>query len=149
MAEESPTSLRKWEPFRDFDLLNSWPSLRNFPLMPTTGEGLPGRWAPSIDIAESDSQYVVTVELAGANRDDVSVEVQDGALTIRGTKRNEREEKNEERRYVERTFGSFTRTFTLPSNANGDDIKARFEDGVLSIEIAKREAEKAKAIKVH
>jgi HSP20 family protein len=129
--------------------MGEWPGFRDFPLTHSLGEGVPERWAPSIDIAESDQQYVVTVELAGANRDDVNVEVQDGVLTVRGEKRNEREERNEERRYIERTYGSFRRSFTLPANANGDDVRAQFRDGVLSIEIPKREEEKPKTIKVH
>jgi len=149
MAEEPTSALKRWDPFRELDLFSGWPSLRHFPLMQSTGEGLPGRWAPSIDIAESEKEYVVTVELAGANKDDVKVEVQDGVLTLRGEKRSEREEKEEERRYVERTYGSFARSFTLPANADGDQVRASFREGVLSVEIPKRDQEKPKAIEVH
>ena len=76
------------------------------------------------------------------------MEVHDGVLTIRGEKRSEREEEEEKRRYVERSYGMFSRSFTLPQNANADDVKASFNEGVLSVEIAKSEEQKPKEIVV-
>jgi hypothetical protein len=76
-------------------------------------------------------------------------EIDDGVLTIRGEKKSEREEENEERRYIERSFGMFSRSFTLPSNAKDDDVKATFSDGVLKVEIGKGDEPKAKAIQIH
>ncbi|MCA9502437.1 MAG: Hsp20/alpha crystallin family protein [Myxococcota bacterium] len=146
MADKpTPSEVRTWDPFRDLDLFSAWPTLRGLPAL----RGEVERWLPSVDISESKESYVVTAELPGAKRDDITVELQEGVLTIRGTKRSEREEKTEERRYVERSFGSFTRSFTLPPNANGDEIKAKFAEGVLTVEIGKREEDKPKAIKVH
>ena len=72
----------------------------------------------------------------------------DRVLTIRGEKRNEREEKKEQSRWVERSYGSFSRSFTLPSNAVADRVKAEFKDGVLTIEVPKAEEAKPKAITI-
>ena len=147
MTDKPTSAVRTWDPFRDFDLLGPWSPFRHLNT-PSSGDLAAARWSPSVDIAESDGQFVVTVELAGASKDDVHVEVHEGVLTIRGEKRSEREESDEKRRYIERTFGSFTRSFTLPSNADGDRVEAGFKDGVLTVEIAKRGEDKPKAIAV-
>ena len=149
MSEKNPVSIETWDPFRELDLLRGWPAMRM--LSSPRDRTLAGaaRWAPSMDVSENDTHFIATVELAGAKKDDVHVEVEDGVLTIRGEKKSEREEENEERRYTERTYGAFSRSFTLPSNANEDEIKASFTDGVLKVEIGKREEPKAKAIQVH
>ena len=70
-----------------------------------------------MDISEDDDQFSITLELAGGNKDDVTLEVHENVLTIRGEKRSEREDKSEQRRYVERSYGSFSRSFGLPGNA--------------------------------
>jgi HSP20 family protein len=101
-----------------------------------------------VDISEDDGHYIVTAEVAGAKKDDVTVELEDNVLTIRGEKKSEREEKDEHRRYVERTYGSFSRSFSLPGNADPDRVEASIEDGVLTIEIGKREEAKPKTIAV-
>ena len=109
----------------------------------------PGGIAPALDVAEDDDGYVVTVELPGASKDDVMVECHDGMLTIRGEKKSEREGKKEQHRWVERSFGSFSRSFALPTNAAGDRIKAHFKDGVLTLEIPKLEQVKPQTIDIH
>jgi HSP20 family protein len=148
MSEKKPASVERWEPFRELDLFRGWPSLHS--LGGLRDEALPSlaRWSPSMDVSESDSHYVVTVELAGAKKDDVQVEMHDGVLTIRGEKKSERDEEKEHRHYVERSYGMFSRSFSLPANANEDDVKASFDDGVLTVQIAKTEEKKPKAIKV-
>ena len=88
------------------------------------------------------------MELAGAKKEDVTVEAHDQVLTIRGEKSNERSDENEQRRYVERSFGTFSRSFTFPANADAESVKASFSDGVLTVEIAKREEAKPKTIAV-
>lgn len=143
MAEKETSGLSPWDPFRELELFRGFAPfrdrLRNSEL---------ARWAPAVDVAENDNGYTVTVELAGAKKDDVTVEVHDNVLTIRGEKRNEREEKDEQRRYVERSYGSFSRAFTLPANAAGDKVVAAFKDGVLTVEIPKQEESKPKVISV-
>jgi HSP20 family protein len=148
MTEKETSALSTWDPFGERGLLRGFSPFRD---LSRIGGLLPEsttRWAPSVEIAENDDQYVVTVELAGAKKNDVNVEMLGNVLTIRGEKKSEREEKGEHRHYVERSYGSFSRSFTLPSNANGDRINASFADGVLTVEIPKREEEKAKTIAV-
>lgn len=154
--EKEKGPVAAWEPFGE---LREW---RPF------GAGLPARlerllagleedwpwasrrreWIPALDVHETEAEYAVTVELPGARAEDVTVEFQDGVLTIRGEKKSEREEKKEHSRYVERRYGSFSRSFTLPSNADPDQIHASFRDGVLTVSIAKREQEKPRTISV-
>lgn len=148
MTEESFKPTETWDPFNEFDPFRGWPSIR---LLGSPREHIvsAARWSPSMDVSETDTHFVATVELAGAKKEDVNVEIEDGVLTIRGQKRSERQETTEERRYSERCFGTFTRAFTLPSNADPDDIAATFTDGVLKVEVAKTGSPKAKAIQVH
>lgn len=148
MSEKTPSKVETWDPFREFDLFRSWAPSRLFGGLREGGIAAPTRWAPSLDLSENDTNYIVTVELAGAKKDDVHVEIDDGVLTIRGEKKSEREEENEERRYTERSYGMFSRSFTLPSNAKDDDVKAAFDDGVLNVEIGKGDEPKAKAVQI-
>lgn len=148
MPDKSPVPVESWDPFRELDLFRGWPGLR---MLGGTGPGsltASARWSPSMDVTETDTHFITTVELAGAKKEDVHVEVEDGVLTIRGEKRSERQEEKEQRRYTERSYGSFARSFTLPSNANEDDIKASFDDGVLKVEIGKREDAKSRAVQI-
>jgi HSP20 family protein len=104
--------------------------------------------SPAVDLTENDQGYVVTAELPGVKRDDVTVELHEDVLTIRGEKKSEREEKKDRSHWLERTYGSFSRSFTLPANAVSDQLKASFTDGVLKIEIPKKEATKARQIAI-
>ena len=105
-------------------------------------------FVPAVDIAEDDDRYLITAEVPGAKKGDVTVEVHDNVMTIRGEKRSEREETKEQTRYVERSYGSFSRAFTLPSNAAADRVNATFEDGVLTIAVPKAEESKPKVISI-
>jgi HSP20 family protein len=160
MAEKKESSREsgvvRWDPFRE---LREWHPLREMGLFMPRFDRLfgeledtwgPGRgvWGPAMDVAETDAHYTVTVELPGAKREDVTVEVEDGVLTIRGEKKSEREEKKEHRRWVERRFGTFSRSFTLPANADAERVEATFEAGVLTLRIAKSEAAKPKTIAI-
>jgi HSP20 family protein len=103
---------------------------------------------PAIDLVDSGDRVEVKVELPGMAKDDVDISLKDDILTIKGEKKQEREEKEENRYYVERTYGSFSRTLTLPSKVNPDGVEARFKDGVLEINLPKAEEEKIKQIQV-
>lgn len=136
-----PGTLRERDPF---DLLADLPARWRDLL----GEA-PGAWGPAVDISETDDEYVFTAELPGMSKDDVTVEVENGVLTIRGEKHSERKsEKNEKRRYVERRYGSFSRSFTLPSDAKDDAVKASYEGGVLTIEVGRSEDKKPRVISI-
>jgi HSP20 family protein len=112
------------------------------------GSFMRGGWLPALDIHETDGEYAVTVELAGARKEDVTVECHDGILTIRGEKKSEREEEKEKRRFVERRYGTFSRSFSLPSDADSEKIDAKFENGVLTLTIPKSEAAKPRTVAV-
>ena len=149
MKEKEILSVSPWDPFRELELLRGWSPSRDLPMrMKGFLDEAPSRWVPPMDVTENDERYTLTVELPGTEKEDVTVEVHESVLTIRGEKRNEREEEKEQRRYVERTYGSFSRSFTLPTNAAGDRVRASFQDGVLTIAIPKREEAKPKVIAV-
>ena len=103
---------------------------------------------PAIDVCEDDAHYIVTAELPGTQREDVTVELHEGVITIRGEKRSEREETRERRRYVERSFGAFNRTFTLPIDADPEHVQASFKDGVLTVSIGKKAEKKPRTVDV-
>ena len=156
MANKETRSPTRWDPFEEIDFFSGWSPFREYALGPARfgrllgepGGATRGRFAPSVDITEDDNRYVVTVELPGSKKEDITVEMKDQILTIRGEKRNEREEKKEHSRWVERSYGSFSRSFTLPSNAAGDRVKAEFNAGILTIEVPKAEEAKPKVISV-
>ncbi|MCC6397614.1 MAG: Hsp20/alpha crystallin family protein [Bacteroidetes bacterium] len=105
-------------------------------------------WNPLVDVTENDHAYLLNVELPGVSRNDVKIVVQDNQLTIRGEKKQEKESKNSNYHRVERSYGSFQRTFTLPSTVKAEKIEANYNDGVLSITVPKAEEARAKEIEV-
>jgi HSP20 family protein len=104
------------------------------------------RLAPNIDIRENDKEMIVEAELPGIDEKDIEVSVRYGVLSLRGEKKSERDEKKDTYHVIERSFGSFERSFELPDSADQDQIKADFTKGVLRVVIPKR-AEAAKAEK--
>jgi HSP20 family protein len=105
-------------------------------------------WDPAVDIAEHDDEYIVRVELPGVSKDDVKIVMQESMLTIRGEKKREMDSKGSNYRKVERSYGSFQRSFTLPSTVKGEKIEATFKEGVLSISLPKAEEARRKEIEV-
>ena len=96
-----------------------------------------GLLMPQVDIGERQKDYVITVEVPGVQEKDIDLTLIDGTLTIRGEKRDEHEEKDKQYHRVERSYGSFQRILSLPTDADENTIKAKFKDGVLTITIAK------------
>ena len=105
-------------------------------------------WTPAVDIAELDNQFVVKVELPGINKDDVKITLESNILTIRGEKKEETDVKEENYHRVERTYGSFQRSFKLPTTVKGDNIDAMYKDGILTVTLPKAEEAKPKQIEV-
>jgi HSP20 family protein len=105
-------------------------------------------WTPAVDIAEHDNEYLVRVELPGVNKDDVKITIESNILTVRGEKKQEKETKKENFHRVERSYGSFQRSFTLPTTVTNEKIDASYKDGVLSITLPKAEEAKPKQIEV-
>jgi len=154
-SERELAPLGRWSPLSELELFDRLdplgrPSRMRNLFADMLGEARPaGRaFAPVVDVAENDDEYVITAELPGATKDDVTVELHEGVLTLRGEKKSEREESKDQARYVERTFGTFSRSFTLPPNANGAKLAASFKNGVLTIRVAKREEAKPRVINI-
>ncbi|MGC8611655.1 MAG: Hsp20/alpha crystallin family protein [Athalassotoga sp.] len=102
-------------------------------------------FVPAVDISETDKSYEFEVELPGMKREDVNIEIDDGILTIRGEKKEERKEEKKGYKKIERSYGKFERSFSLPSDIDEKNISAKFENGVLNISIPKSpEAKSAK-----
>ncbi len=98
-----------------------------------------GLFKPNLDIRESDKEYTVTLEMPGVNKDDVDVEVRGDALIVRGEKKNEETHEEGQYQYTERSYGSFQRALTLPEDADSENIKANFDNGVLKISLPRQE----------
>jgi HSP20 family protein len=105
-------------------------------------------FAPAVDIAEQENEYVVKVELPGVAKEDVKISLESNILTIKGEKKQEKEEKNKNFHRVERSYGSFQRSFTLPSSVKNDKIDAVFNSGILTVTLPKSEEAKPKQIEV-
>ncbi len=105
-------------------------------------------WFPSVDISEGKEEFVVNVELPGVSKNDVKITLHENVLTISGEKKHESESKDRNYHRVERSFGSFSRSFRMPSLVKGDKIDARYKDGILTINLPKAEEAKSKEIEI-
>jgi HSP20 family protein len=107
-----------------------------------------GDWVPLVDIAETDKAFVIKVEIPEVNKEDVKVTVDNRVLTIWGERKQEKEEEGKKFHRVERSYGVFTRSFTLPDNVDESKVSASFKDGMLNIQIQKAKVVKQKSIEV-
>jgi HSP20 family protein len=105
-------------------------------------------WAPAVDVIEDDKEYLIKVELPEVHKDDVNVTVENGTLTITGERKAEKEEKNRKFHQVERFYGRFERSFSVPTDADETKVNAEFKDGVLRVHLAKSEKALPKQIEV-
>jgi HSP20 family protein len=105
-------------------------------------------WAPMVDIAETDEEFLIKAEIPEVKKEDVKVSIENGVLAIRGERKQEKEEQGKRYHRVERYYGSFLRTFTVPDNVEESRVKAEFKDGVLNLHLPKSEKAKPKAIDV-
>lgn len=130
------------EPFsQDFDRLFSR-------LFQTAGETGAQRWVPAMDLLEADDHFVLRADLPGLREDDVSIEVEDGALTVSGERSAEHEHQEKGWFRVERSFGRFSRSVTLPEGVDPDGVTAEFDRGVLTVRIPKPEERKPRRIEI-
>jgi HSP20 family protein len=107
-----------------------------------------GEWFPSLDVAETKNDLVVKAEVPGMDAKNIDISISDGVLTIKGEKKEEREEKEADYHLVERSYGAFTRSIRLPAEVHGDKINATYKNGVLKITLPKSEEAKKKEIKI-
>ena len=139
-----------WDPIREMEEMQNRLFGRRLALKKDAGEEAltVAEWLPAVDIAEDDKEYTIKVELPGVNKEDVRVSVEGGVLSITGERKAEKEEKNKKYHRIERSYGSFARSFTLPEGAAGDKVSAEFKDGVLRVHLPKDEEAKRKSIEV-
>lgn len=105
-------------------------------------------WSPLVDISEDDKEYLIKAEIPEVKKEDIKLSVHDDVLTITGERKYEKEEKNKKYHRVERAYGSFLRSFTLPEDADGSKVGAEYKDGLLKVHLPKSEKAKPKAIEV-
>jgi len=142
----------RWEPLRD--LLASqreFDRLFRGAFSPALSEGeLSTRtWAPPVDIYENGDSLVLKAELPGINPDEVEIRVEDNTLYLKGERKFEKEVKEQNYHRVERSYGTFTRSFSLPNSIDADKVAANFQDGVLTLTMPKKEEAKPKTIKIN
>jgi len=144
-------SPRTWDPFGELsNLQKSMNSLFEETLPSTRKEkdlNL-GTFYPAVDIHEGDKEITLKAELPGIKKEDVHIDVNDGVITLRGERKFEKEDKKENYHRIERSYGSFHRSFTLPSTVDVEKIKAKYKDGILEATLPKTEEAKPKSIPV-
>jgi HSP20 family protein len=106
-------------------------------------------WTPAVDIHETDDGYVIKAELPGVAKDDVSIDIYQNTLTLRGQRKHEAEVKQDKYHRVERAYGTFQRSFTLPAMIDQEKVQATYKDGVLELHLPKSEAAKPKRIAIN
>ena len=140
------------DPFRELEEIGQRFN-RLFGGLPTIGEGrreamTVADWVPSVDITEDNKEYLIKAEIPEVNKDDARVTVQEGVLTIQGQRRQEKEEKDKRFHRIERAYGTFVRSFSLPENVAEENVRAEFKDGMLWVHLPKTEKAKPKSIEV-
>ncbi len=142
----------RWEPFRGLlTTQDRFNRLFNQTLSQVFGEedSRLGTWAPAVDIFETDQNVVLKAELPGVDPKDVEVRVENNTLFLKGQRKFENEVKEENYHRIERSYGSFTRTFALPRTINAGNVSAEYKNGVLTLMMPKREEAKPKTIKIN
>jgi HSP20 family protein len=145
------TVLTRWEPFREFATLQD---RMNRLFRESYSEGrdeslTTSSFAPAVDVYEDEHKVALKIEVPGIEEKDIDVRVENNTLTVHGERKIEKEEKEENYRRVERQYGSFTRTFTLPQTVDTENVSANYDKGVLKINLPKKAEAKPKQIKVN
>ena len=145
------TMITRWDPFRE---LNTITDRMNRLFQDTYGtqqreEGLTSSFVPAVDIYEDEQTVTVKMEVPGIDQKDIDVRLENNTLTVRGERKFDKEEKEENFRRIERRYGSFYRAFTLPNTLDAEKVSADYDNGVLKIKLAKKAEAKPKQIKVN
>lgn len=151
--EEKDMNLIRWnDPFRELAALQNRlnQAFDTTLARPTRNEEelFTGTWAPPVDIMETKDKTILQAELPGFKENQILVRFEDGVLSLEGERKFEKDSGDENYHRVERSYGKFVRSFTIPSNVDNEHISAAFDNGVLTIELPKREETKPKAIKI-
>jgi len=150
-------TLEIWNPFRELDevqnrlsaFFGGFPEFGKVPrrMFGNGDKALPD-WAPPMDISEDEKEYLVKADLPEMKKEDVKVIIENGVLSVSGERKSEKEEKKKKFHRIERSYGTFLRTFTLPEDADSAKIAAEFKDGVLKVHLPKSSAAKPKPVEV-
>jgi len=144
-------SISHWDPFKELEEMQTRLSL--FHRTPVRKNGdkeamtVP-QWIPLVDISEDEKEYLIKAKSPEIKKEGLKINVQDDLLSVSGERKYEREEKNKKYHRVERAYGSFTRSFILPDDADGSRVKADYKDGMLQIHLPKSERVKSKTVNV-
>lgn len=143
-------SITRWDPMQELqEVQNRLARFFNRPALPNGNESLTvAQWSPTVDISEDDNEFLIKAELPGLKREDVKVTVEDGVLSISGERKVEKEEKTKKYHRVERSYGSFVRSFSLPEGADPAKVQADFKDGLLNVHIAKNPKAQPKTVAI-
>jgi HSP20 family protein len=144
------TVITRWEPFREFSTLQD---RLNRLFQQSVSEGrdeslTTSSFAPAVDVYEDDHQVTLKIEVPGIDEKDIDVRLENNTLTVHGERKLEKEEKEENYRRVERQYGSFTRSFTLPTTVDAEGVSAQYDKGVLKIRLNKKAEAKPKQIRI-
>lgn len=146
-------TIATWNPYQELERLQDR-VLRAMRLTPTS-RGDDGNhlltsadWSPAVDITEDETEYLITADLPQISKDDVNVMVENGSLILKGERRHEVDQRDKKVHRIERCYGSFYRSFTLPDDADGQRVTASFKDGVLRVSLPKSEEKKPRQIEV-
>jgi HSP20 family protein len=149
------TVLTRWEPFRQFSAMQERTNRMNRLFRESYSPEAPEEaltttsFAPPVDIYEDEHNITLKLEVPGIDEKDIDVRIEGNALTVHGERKIEKDEKEENFRRIERQYGSFTRSFTLPSSVDPGQVSANYDKGVLTIKLAKKAEAKPKQIKVN
>lgn len=140
----------KFDPWREIeDMFDRYTRAISFPRKSTTAEiATVADWSPQVDIAETPKEFTIKAEIPEVKKDDVKISIDSGVVTIQGERKQEKEEKDKKFHRIERFYGSFSRSFSLPDNVDAGAAQATFKDGVLTLQIPKTAEAKPKAIEV-
>jgi HSP20 family protein len=146
-------ALTRWDPFKDLDDLQTRLSFLFGKSPMTVNGGLKetmkmSQWSPLVDIVEDDKEYLIKAELPEVKKDDVKVMVHDNVLEMTGEREQMKEEKGKKFHRVERSYGSFERSFALPEDADAAKLLAEFKDGVLKVHIPKSEKARPRSVEI-
>src|SRR5205823_13837915 len=149
------TVLTRWDPFREFSTMQNRMNLMNRLFRESYSPEGPEEaltttsFAPPVDIYEDEHNITLKIEVPGIDVKDIDVRIENNTLTVHGERKFEKEEKEENFRRVERQYGSFTRSFTLPNTVDAEQVQAHYEQGILKVQLAKKAEAKPKQVKVN
>jgi len=141
-------NLMRWDPYREVSSLQDRLNRAFGGRTERDDEMQLAAWAPPVDIAEEKDRILITAELPGFQENEIEIQTENGMLTLRGERKFEKETDGKSYHRVERSYGQFVRSFSLPNNVDREKIQATFRDGLLQVELPKREDAKPRTIKI-